>query len=92
MAAGLTEVCLCQQIGVSWVLIDHKKFIVIVRGPSDVPFSDTYPKPVPMTEKDIIDVEDAFVAAIERCKKAGCASIPSDLSRLHLTYTQHVSS
>jgi 2,4-dienoyl-CoA reductase-like NADH-dependent reductase (Old Yellow Enzyme family) len=37
-----------------------------------------------MTEKDIQEVEDAFAAAIERCKKAGCKIIfvPQSTSRL----------
>jgi hypothetical protein len=44
----------------------------IVYGPTDVPWSDTYPVPKAMTEGDMLKVEDAFVAAIERCKVIGC--------------------
>jgi 2,4-dienoyl-CoA reductase-like NADH-dependent reductase (Old Yellow Enzyme family) len=43
----------------------------IVYGPSDVPFDDGYAKPIPMTKDDLQKVEDAFIAAIERCKQAG---------------------
>ncbi|KAH0838004.1 NADH:flavin oxidoreductase 2 [Lanmaoa asiatica] len=42
-----------------------------VYGPSDVPFSDLHPRPKAMLEGDIKNVEDAFVAAVDRCKKAG---------------------
>ncbi|EJF66848.1 FMN-linked oxidoreductase [Dichomitus squalens LYAD-421 SS1] len=42
-----------------------------VPGPSDIPFSDQYPKPKPMTEEDLQRVEDAFVQAVERCKQVG---------------------
>lgn len=40
-------------------------------GPSDIPFNDEYPKPIPMTEGDLQRVEDAFIAAVERCKRVG---------------------
>ncbi|KAF8846018.1 NADH:flavin oxidoreductase 2 [Paxillus ammoniavirescens] len=42
-----------------------------VYGPSDIPFSDTFPKPMAMTEEDIKYVEDAFITAVDRCKKVG---------------------
>ncbi|KAI0756837.1 FMN-linked oxidoreductase [Daedaleopsis nitida] len=42
-----------------------------VPGPSEIPFSDLYPKPKAMTDKDILRIEDAFVAAVERCKQVG---------------------
>ncbi|TFK77324.1 NADH:flavin oxidoreductase 2 [Pluteus cervinus] len=42
-----------------------------VYGPSDIPWSDYYPKSKPMTEGDMKTVIDAFVSAIERCKVAG---------------------
>ncbi|KAI0735007.1 FMN-linked oxidoreductase [Earliella scabrosa] len=42
-----------------------------VSGPSDIPFSDQYPKPVPMSEEEILRVENAFVEAVERCKQVG---------------------
>ncbi|KAG6866039.1 hypothetical protein C0991_009136 [Blastosporella zonata] len=44
---------------------------MLVLGPSDVPFASTYPSPKAMSEKDMEKVVDAFVSAIERCKKAG---------------------
>ncbi|KAF9460101.1 putative NADH:flavin oxidoreductase 2 [Collybia nuda] len=42
-----------------------------VYGPSDLPFSDQYPKPKTMTEDDMQYVKDAFVSAICRCEQAG---------------------
>ncbi|KAN0100298.1 hypothetical protein V8E55_000282 [Tylopilus felleus] len=42
-----------------------------VYGPSAVPFSDSHAHPKPMSESDITRVEDAFVAAVDRCKKVG---------------------
>jgi len=42
-----------------------------VVGPSDIPFSDAYPKPKPLTKEGIQNVVDAFGAATERCKKIG---------------------
>ena len=43
----------------------------IVYGPSDIPFSEDYAKPIAMTEDDIQHVEDAYIAAVERCKQTG---------------------
>ncbi|KAF9056137.1 FMN-linked oxidoreductase [Panaeolus papilionaceus] len=42
-----------------------------VKGPSSIQFSAGYPGVLEMTERDIKDVEDAFIAAVERCNKAG---------------------
>jgi 2,4-dienoyl-CoA reductase-like NADH-dependent reductase (Old Yellow Enzyme family) len=42
-----------------------------VIGPSDLPFSETYPKPRPMTRADMDDVRDAFVATTRRAIAAG---------------------
>ncbi|KAF8445571.1 NADH:flavin oxidoreductase 2 [Boletus edulis BED1] len=42
-----------------------------VYGPTSVPFSDLYPLPKPMSGSDLIHVEDAFVSAVDRCKKVG---------------------
>jgi len=42
-----------------------------VYAPSEISHAHDYPKPIAMTEKDMQEVEDAFAAAIERCKKAG---------------------
>lgn len=45
----------------------------LVYGPSAVNFNDgVYPDPKAMTEQDLLDVENAFVASIERSEKAGC--------------------
>ncbi|KAF9015614.1 NADH:flavin oxidoreductase/NADH oxidase [Cyathus striatus] len=42
-----------------------------VYGPSDIPFSDTYPKPKVMSEDDLDRVEKAFISAIHRAEIAG---------------------
>jgi 2,4-dienoyl-CoA reductase-like NADH-dependent reductase (Old Yellow Enzyme family) len=42
-----------------------------VYGPSAIPFSDKFPMPREMTEEEFKRVEDAFIAATERCKVAG---------------------
>ncbi|KAG9314036.1 hypothetical protein JVU11DRAFT_4815 [Chiua virens] len=42
-----------------------------VYGPSEIQFSDVYPHPKAMSEEDIQRVEDAFLDAVERCRKAG---------------------
>ncbi|KAG8699696.1 hypothetical protein FRC08_005155 [Ceratobasidium sp. 394] len=42
-----------------------------VRGPSEIPYSETYPQPRAMTTKDIKDLVQAYVDAVERCKKIG---------------------
>ncbi|KAF8560014.1 FMN-linked oxidoreductase [Imleria badia] len=39
--------------------------------PQRCAISDSYPRPKPMSESDITHVEDAFVAAVDRCKKVG---------------------
>ncbi|KAF7307073.1 FMN-linked oxidoreductase [Mycena indigotica] len=41
-------------------------------APSEISFNDaTYPHPKAVTEEDMKYIEDAFVAAVERCKKVG---------------------
>ncbi|KIP10149.1 hypothetical protein PHLGIDRAFT_28664 [Phlebiopsis gigantea 11061_1 CR5-6] len=42
-----------------------------VTGPSAIPFADDYPQPRAMDDKDIAQVEEAFHAAVERCKQIG---------------------
>jgi 2,4-dienoyl-CoA reductase-like NADH-dependent reductase (Old Yellow Enzyme family) len=42
-----------------------------VIGPSELPFSDDYPKPHTMSETEIGAVVQSFVAAAERCLSAG---------------------
>jgi len=42
-----------------------------VYGPTGLPFAEGYPKPIPMTKEEIRRVEDAFLAAVERCKRIG---------------------
>ncbi|KAI0936829.1 hypothetical protein AcV5_004867 [Taiwanofungus camphoratus] len=42
-----------------------------VYGPSDVPFAEDYPQPNTMDEQHLLYLEDAFLAAVERCKAVG---------------------
>ncbi|KAF9535638.1 putative NADH:flavin oxidoreductase 2 [Crepidotus variabilis] len=42
-----------------------------VYAPSAIKFSPTYPEPKAMTDQQIHELEDAFLAAVERAKKAG---------------------
>ncbi|KAI8981391.1 FMN-linked oxidoreductase [Trametes punicea] len=42
-----------------------------VYGPSEIPFSDQYPKPKAMTEQQMQSLLEAFTKAVERCKEAG---------------------
>ncbi|KAJ3516379.1 hypothetical protein NLJ89_g1169 [Agrocybe chaxingu] len=42
-----------------------------VYGPSEIPYSSRYPKPNPLTVQELLDLEEAFSAAVEKCKKAG---------------------
>lgn len=46
-----------------------------VLAPSAIPYSDTYPKPKELTKEGMKRIEDAFVAAVHRCKEAGCERI-----------------
>ncbi|KAI5114809.1 hypothetical protein M0805_002240, partial [Coniferiporia weirii] len=40
-------------------------------GPSEIPFSDEFPNPTPLTEEGLKKIEDGFVEAIQRCKTIG---------------------
>lgn len=64
----------CSHLAPTWsdTCTDHSD---LAEGPSDIPFSDTYPIPKPLTKGDLEKLEDAFVAAIERCKKIGCMRV-----------------
>ncbi|KAH9486525.1 Putative NADPH dehydrogenase C23G7.10c [Psilocybe cubensis] len=43
-----------------------------VYGPSELSFSDHfYPNPKELSEEGLLEIENAFVSSIERCKKAG---------------------
>jgi len=42
-----------------------------VYGPSEIQFFESYPNPKEMSDQDMLDVEDAFMSAIQRSKKAG---------------------
>ncbi|KAG9076147.1 hypothetical protein FRC06_009674 [Ceratobasidium sp. 370] len=42
-----------------------------VIGPSDLPFSEMHAKPRALTTKEIDEIEQAYVDAVERCKKIG---------------------
>ncbi|KAH8119859.1 FMN-linked oxidoreductase [Phellopilus nigrolimitatus] len=55
--------------------------VIAVDGPSDIPFSDTYPTPRPLVEGSLKKIEDAFVAATERCKVLGL-----DFIELHFAH------
>lgn len=44
----------------------------LVYGPSEIPFASTDPTPKALTERQMLDIEDAFVKSIERCKTVGC--------------------
>ncbi|KAJ7636988.1 putative NADH:flavin oxidoreductase 1 [Roridomyces roridus] len=58
--------------GTSWVAKENENgWPDNVYAPSDIPFSDTYPKPKAMTVEDLQYVEDAFAASAERCKQIG---------------------
>jgi len=44
-----------------------------VVAPSAIPFHErSYPHPKALTKAQILEIEDAFVAAVERCKAIGC--------------------
>ncbi|KAJ7269332.1 NADH:flavin oxidoreductase 2 [Mycena haematopus] len=58
--------------GTSWVAKeDEHGWPDKVYAPSAIPWSQQYPDPKAMTEQDLQYVEDAFVAAVERCKQIG---------------------
>ncbi|GJE85837.1 NADH:flavin oxidoreductase/NADH oxidase [Phanerochaete sordida] len=42
-----------------------------VVGPSAISFAEGYPDPKAMQAEDFVRIEEAFVAAVERCKKIG---------------------
>ncbi|EGO05331.1 hypothetical protein SERLA73DRAFT_174441 [Serpula lacrymans var. lacrymans S7.3] len=50
---------------------DEGGFADKIYGPSEISFADNYPHPKAMTEVEMQRVEDAFIAAIERCKAIG---------------------
>jgi len=58
--------------GASWVAQENEGgWPTNVYGPSATPYAESFPHPKVMTEEDIKHVEDAFVAAAERCKEIG---------------------
>ncbi|KAJ6520018.1 putative NADH:flavin oxidoreductase 2 [Mycena sanguinolenta] len=58
--------------GSSWVATEEENgWPGNVYGPSAIPWSDTYPNPKAMTEEDMQYVEDAFAAAVKRCREIG---------------------
>ncbi|KAF7347669.1 putative NADPH dehydrogenase C23G7.10c [Mycena venus] len=58
--------------GTSWVAQeDENGWPNNVYAPSAIPWSEKYPNPKEMTEQDMQYVEDAFVAAVNRCKEIG---------------------
>jgi anthraniloyl-CoA monooxygenase len=56
-------------------------------GPSALPFGDSWPAPRAMTEADMADVRDQFVAATARCLDAGF-----DMIELHMAHGYLLSS
>ncbi|KAE8148339.1 hypothetical protein BDV25DRAFT_19365 [Aspergillus avenaceus] len=42
-----------------------------VKGPSDIPFADSFPKSKAMTKDDIVEFKNAWVAAVKRAVAAG---------------------
>ena len=49
-------------------------FGVLVVSASEIPYSDQYPKPRPLTADELLQLDDAFLSTIERCKKLDCES------------------
>lgn len=64
--AGLIMVSLSPSVH----MMDLRNCSVV--APSEIPFSDQYPKPKALDEEGFKKIDDAFVAAIERCRKVGC--------------------
>jgi hypothetical protein len=59
----------------SWIRFRKLTTIhILVFGPSDIPFDAAHAVPKPMTLENIKEVEEAFVAAVRRCKIIGCKS------------------
>ena len=54
----------------SWLPQKLNHFLVV--GPSAISFADDYPQPRAMSDEDIVQVEEAFLAAVERCNQVGC--------------------
>jgi 2,4-dienoyl-CoA reductase-like NADH-dependent reductase (Old Yellow Enzyme family) len=45
-----------------------------VVAPSEIPFHEQlYPHPKALSEQQILDIENAFIAAVDRCEKIGCS-------------------
>ncbi|KZP31118.1 FMN-linked oxidoreductase [Athelia psychrophila] len=66
-----SDVALSRSAGTHVAQADEGGWPDRVYSASAIPFAEGYPTPISMTEKDILDVEDAFIAAIERSEKAG---------------------
>lgn len=58
-----------------------------VVGPSDIPYSDSFPVPRAMTKQDIEDLKRAWVAAVKRVVKAG-----ADFVEIHAAHGYLLSS
>ncbi|KLO20688.1 NADH:flavin oxidoreductase 2 [Schizopora paradoxa] len=56
----------------TWVASEEKNgWPNRVVGPSTIPFADNYPKPKALSKSDLDGLDDAFLAAVERCKRIG---------------------
>ncbi|KAL5494932.1 hypothetical protein ACEPAI_394 [Sanghuangporus weigelae] len=56
-------------------------------GPSDIPFSDKYPVPRPLTIDGLRRIEEGFVTAIDRCKKLDLDFIELHFAHGYLVHT-----
>ena len=48
----------------------HRYFAVW--GPSDIPYSESFPPVKPLSKAQLTELEEAYVAAIKRCEAIGC--------------------
>ncbi|KAF7339303.1 putative NADPH dehydrogenase C23G7.10c [Mycena sanguinolenta] len=77
--------------GSSWVATQEENgWPDNVYAPSAIPWSDTYPNPKAMTEEDMQYVEDAFAAAVKRCREIGCQT--DDFIEVHAAHGYLMSS
>jgi hypothetical protein len=74
-------------------ILCYNRVMYAVWAPSEIPFSNEYPKPKGATEEYLDYVEKAFIDAVERCKQIGCKShAPLFVFRSRLINYQTISS